>query len=133
MNTTRTVLINASGGYYAAGCSFPEERWVEILDIYWRLNFENEGIEVTPTMLATAAKISWGTADKAILYGQIGLIPPGGEKGHGKRGVGSILKFEMYHHLYIYELYLRNPSRPLKSYCERLEGKYGMRTYESTI
>ena len=115
MNTTRKVLINTSGGIYSAGHGFSEERWVEILSIYWRLIFENEGKEITPTMLAAAAKISWGSADKAILYGQIGLIPPGGKKGHGRQGVGSLLGFQMHHHLYIYELYLRNPSRPLIS------------------
>ena len=60
MNTTHTVLINESGGYYAAGYGFSEERWVEILGIYWKPIFENEGKEVTPTMLAAAAKISWG-------------------------------------------------------------------------
>ena len=42
MNTTRTVLINESRGYYAAGYGFSEERWVEILGIYWKLIFENE-------------------------------------------------------------------------------------------
>ena len=133
MNTTRKVAINTSGGIYAVGHGFSEERWVEILSIYWRLIFKNEGKEITPTILAAAAKISCRSADKAILYGQIGLIPPGGKKGHRKQGVGSLLGFKMHHHLYIYELYLRNPSRPLLSYCERLKGKYGVRTCETTI
>ena len=133
MNASRIVCINENGGYYSFGCSFPEEKWIEILDIYWRLIFENDGGDVSPTMLSAAAKISWGSADKAIIYGQIGLIPTVYKKGHGKKGVGSLLQFEMAHHLYIYELYLRNPSRPLKSYCMKLEGKYGLSVCESTI
>ena len=133
MNTTRKVQINKSGGYYAAGCSFPEERWVEILDLYYNITFEIGDRDCTPTELAKAARISWASAKKAVLYGEIGLIPPGGKKGHGRKGVGSVLNFEMHHHLYIYELYLRNSSRPLLSYCDCLERKYKMTVSECTI
>ena len=57
MNASRIVCINENGGYYSFGCSFPEEKWIEILDIYWRLIFENDGGDVSPTMLSAAAKI----------------------------------------------------------------------------
>ena len=133
MNVSRTVLINKSGGYYAAGCSFPEEKWVEILDVFYRLILENEEKEVSPSMLAAATKISWESANKAIIYGEIGLIPPGMKQGHGRVGIGAMVKLEMHHHLYIYELYLRNPSRPLISYCEKLERKYDKKVSKMTI
>lgn len=89
---------------------------------------------MTPTMLAAAAaKISCGSADKAILYRQIGLIPQRSKKGLRKKGVGRILGIQMHHHLYIYELYLLNPLRPLKSYCKRLQGRYRMRVSNNTV
>lgn len=133
MNTTRTVLVNKNGGYYSSGCRFTEERWVEILDIFYNLTFQIGDRDCSPTELAEAARISWGSAKKAVIYGEIGLIPPGRKCGHGKRGVGSLLEMEMHHHFYIYELYLRNPSRPLLSYCDKLEKKYGKKVSEMTI
>ena len=97
------------------------------------LFLENKEKEVSPSILAAATKISWQSANKAIIYGEIGLIPPGMKQGHGRVGIGAMIQLEMHHHLYIYELYLRNPSRPLISYCEKLERKYDKKVSEMTI
>ena len=101
MNVSQTVLINESEGYYTAGCSFHEEKWVKILDVFYKLVLENEEKEVSPSILAAATKISWQSANKAIIYGEIGLIPPGMKQGHGRVGIGAMIKLERHHHLYI--------------------------------
>jgi len=54
MNTTRIPLKNENNGYYTKGCSFPEERWVEIRDIRpLHQIMENNG-EYSPTNLSVA-------------------------------------------------------------------------------
>mmetsp|Transcript_12821 Transcript_12821/g.15686 ORF Transcript_12821/g.15686 Transcript_12821/m.15686 type:complete len:85 (+) Transcript_12821:195-449(+) len=52
------------------------------------------------------------------------MIPPPKKRGHGRKGVGTIVGFKFRHYVYVYELYKRNPSRTLTGYVEKLEGKY---------
>ena len=83
--------------------------------------------------LAKACKISNSSASKAILWAQVGLIPPSINRGHHRKGVGSIVGFTIEHHIYIYKLYLWNPSRPLLGYIERFHNKYNINLSESFV
>ena len=109
-----TVIKNAYGGYYEHGRAFSKAKWVSIIATYER-EIERMG-SCSDRRLAELSFISKKSAEKAKLYHGIGIIPPSPPKGHGYSGTGSLSDFEMKHHAYIFELYLRNPSLPLNGY-----------------
>ena len=88
----------------------------------------------TVRMLAAGAKISFASANKAIIYYDIGMvIPPISKRGHCKRGVGSLSGMQMQHHMFIYRLYLDNPALPLHGYIEELYTKFRLIVNEDII
>ena len=54
------------------------------------------------------------------------MLPPSLKQGNGRVGVGSMCGFTMEHHLYIYHLYQRNPSRQLLGYVKKIKKKIGI-------
>ena len=52
------------------------------------------------------------------------MLPPSLKQGNGRVGVGSMCGFTMEHHLYIYHLYQRNPSRQLLGYVKKIKKKF---------
>ena len=83
--------------------------------------------------LASQCRISKNSANKAINAAKPGTVPSASKFGHGKTGVGSLKKFEVEHHGYLYSLYLRNPSRPRIGYVEKIRKKYGIRISETFV
>ena len=85
-------------------------------------------------MLAEGAKISITSANKVMIYYDIGMvIPPLLQQGHCRHGVGSICGMQMKHHIYIYQLYLDNPALPVHGYIEELYRKFGLIVSEGVI
>ena len=54
------------------------------------------------------------------------MLPPSLKQGNGRVGIGSMCGFTMEHHLYIYHLYQRNPSRQLLGYVKKMKTKFGI-------
>ena len=87
MNENSYIRVNGAGGIFDNGRSFSKTKWYEIV-----LTFEKilsvKG-RCTVRMLAAGAKISLASANKAIIYYDIGMvILPISKRGHCKRGVG---------------------------------------------
>ena len=101
MSVVSTVLQNANGGYYDQGRPFSEAKWASVSRMY-ELELEAHG-ECSIRRLALRAKVSNHSARKVIDYYESGLIiPPKKPLGHGLRGIGSLLRWEMTHHAFIY-------------------------------
>ena len=66
------------------------------------------------------------STSKTISYYNTGVIvPPRKFQGHGYSGVGVLYGMQMHHHIFIYTLYLDNPSPPVVGYVERVERHFG--------
>ena len=125
MNDSNTIRVNARGGIFDNGRSFTKSKWYEIV-----LEYENilsvKG-KCTVRMLAAGAKISLASANKAMIYYDIGMIiPPISKRGHCKSGIGSLSGMRMKHHMYMYRLYLDNPALLVHGYIEELFNKFGL-------
>ena len=100
MNDSTPIRVNAAGGIFDNGRSFTKSKWYEIVLEYEKI-ISVKG-RCTVRMLAAGAKISLASANKAIIYYDIGMIiPPISKRGHRKRGVGSLSGMNMQHHMYI--------------------------------
>lgn len=125
MNESSHIRVNTAGGIYDNGRSFTKAKWYEIVLVYEKI-LSVKG-RCTVRMLATGAKISLASANKAMIYYDIGMIiPPISKQGHCKHGVGSLSGMKMQHHMYIYRLYLDNPALPLHGYIQEIFNKFGL-------
>ena len=121
MNASSNLRLNGLGGVYSAGKAFPEAKWAEILIRYTNIILDED--QCSARCLSNECCISRGSASKVILYAEIGMLPPSLKQGNGRVGVGSMCGFTMEHHLYIYHLYQRNPSRQLLGYVKKIKKK----------
>ena len=65
--------------------------------------------------------ISTKLARKSIeFFCQGSVIPLYVERVHGLRGIGTFLELAPVYHVFLYNLYVKNPSRPLNGYVEEL-------------
>ena len=85
--------------------------------------------------LATITGVSVRSALKAIDFFEFGMenSPSGVSHGHGYSGPGSILGLQMEHHAFIYQLYVRNPSKPTAGYVQDLFDRFGVTVSNTTI
>ena len=126
------VYSNCYGAFYDVGKPFTEAKWMSVVDIY--LDETKAHGRCTYRRLSALASISYQSARKAIDYYNGGLLLPTKlARGHGKRGVGSMLDWQMYHHLFIYELYRSNPALPVDGYVEEFFQRFGLRVSNTTI
>jgi len=103
MNESSHIRINTAGEVYNNGRAFTKAKWYKIVIAYKKI-LSKKG-RCTVRMLAAGAKISLTSANKAIIYYDIGVvIPPISQRGNCKRGVGSLCGLQMEHHIYIYKL-----------------------------
>ena len=70
---TAIVEVNKEGGYYECGRGFSKAKWLNIIKTY--LAEMNEAGKCSIDRLAGLAKISRGSANKAIAYHHLGHIP----------------------------------------------------------
>ena len=132
MSDSYHIRVNAAGGIYETGRAFSKMKWYEIVLKYERI-LKKKG-RCTVRMLAAGAKISLKSANKAMIYHDIGMvIPPLLQQGHCRRGVGSMCGMHMMHHMYIYKLYLDNPALPVHGYMEEMYKKFGLILREDII
>ena len=125
MSESFIVSRNSNSGFFENGKSFSASKWKAIADIYWR-EVEESG-HCTVRTLAKKACISEGSAAKAIRTASSGAsVPIKSDRGHKKKGPGSIKYFGTEHHKFLYALYQKNPALPLYGYCEELWFQYGI-------
>ena len=127
MSNTNTVLHNEYRGMYNLGRPLGRAKWISIVSIYDR-ELHDHG-RCTVRKLAELASVSKDTAWQAMQL----VIPTEQKSGHGHGGPGSILRFTMVHHSFIFALYLDNPSMPLYGYVEEFDIKFGLIVTKSTI
>ena len=102
------VLQNSNGGSYHPGVPFTDAKWVSVTRIYEK-ELEAHG-KCTVQRLAERAQICKYSARKLKDYYDSGIhVPPLKAKDHRARGVGSLLGWEMCHHVFLYDLYRDNP------------------------
>jgi transposase len=124
--------FNTNGGRYESGQSFSDEKWLELIGTYEHLLKAHGSCGIRE--LARCCHISRGSAKKAIQFFDTGLIERK-RRGHGRKGVGAILRFGHEHHEFLYNLYLSRPSLPSEAYIYEFERKFGMvlsRTFVSS-
>ena len=130
------VQRNSNGGFCTHGEAFSKAKWMEIIEIYVDTITDSEDDSPCSTSkLSRLARVSWKSAEKAILYYEAGVILDTGKRGHHRSGIGSLMKsrFDVQHHAYIYKLYRRNPARPISSYVSKLKKKYDIKVSDSFI
>ena len=85
------VSRNSNGGFYTRGQAFSKAKWVEIIKIYVKLmETSDDGSPCSINQLSKRARVSWESADKAILYYEARVILDAGRRGHHRSGVGSL-------------------------------------------
>ena len=131
MLSQRQLWENEYGGLHVNGEAFNDLKWLEVMLMYEQIN-EKEG-DCSVRILSRECRISLGSANKAITCYNAGLVAAEMKRGHGREGVGSIHALENKHHLYIYELFLENPSRPRLGYVKKLKKKHRIAVDESFI
>ena len=129
--TMSTIHYNSHGGVYESGKSFTDLKWTEIMTVYADEVRLNGCCSVKH--LSELTKISTYSAAKAIGFYNNGKTVQREKRGTKKKGVGSLKNLGMEHHAFIYELYLRNPSRPADGYICRLCERYGIHVSSSFI
>ena len=87
MNNSSRIRVNTVGGVYDNGRAFTKAKWYQIVLEYETI-LSQKG-KCTVRMLAVGAKISITSANKAMIYYDIGMvIPPLLQQGHCRHGVG---------------------------------------------
>jgi predicted transcriptional regulator len=114
--------MNQNGGFYLKGEAYDETKYLEIISVYK----EQERIHGSCSIrkLAKEANISTSTAKKALTFLEDGIITMK-PKGRPKSGFGPNHGLTDKEHMFIYELYLDNPSRPVEDYCFKFWRKTG--------
>ena len=115
----KTFIVdkNKRGGYFEHGKPFGEAKWTEIIASY-QTEFDSAG-KCSINCLVELTKIGYQSAVKAITFHCNGYSFAAMKS--ILRGVGSLKRFKMKHHVFIYALYLSNPSLPSYGYCVELE------------
>ena len=125
MSDYRIVLRNVNSGLYEPGVPFSPTKWYTVHEFYER-EMQNHGL-CSERRLASVAGISRKSAKKAIHSFYCGsIIPFAASRGHGYKGVGTLIGLLPSHHSYMYDLYLDNLARPLDGYVEELEVRFGL-------
>lgn len=84
--------------------------------------------------LAERASILNNLARKMIDYHESGIVVPYIKpRGHSLRRVGSLLRWEMKHHAFLYDLYCDNKSMPVDGYVEEVLHRYGIYLSKSPV
>ena len=109
---------NKKGGLYCHGKGFSKEKWLEISKVYHDFLDENAK-QPSVRQLAIKAKISHNSAKKAIEFIEDGSIKLA-KKGHGRKGVGSLMDLSPEEEMYLLMLREEAPSRPNISYVYEL-------------
>ena len=133
MNGQPIVRFNQYGGLYDHGRPFPRSKWV-LLSLFYESEVYEYGC-CSARRLATIIGVSVKSALKAIDFFEFGMenSPSGVSHGHGYSGPGSILGLQMEHHAFIYQLYVRNPSKPTAGYVQDLFDRFGVTVSNTTI
>ena len=106
--------------------------WTYIADEYEKQSQAH--ISCSACQLAIKCDISQNSASKAISFYTTGVIvSPLKMQGHGYSGVGIIYCMQIYHHVFIYDLYPYKPSLPLIGCVEELERIFGLSVKYSII
>lgn len=91
-DSTPNLRRNGKGRSYSNGQRYSDSDWASFVHIYADL-LSRQGGKCTVKQLADAAQVSKNTAAKAIhFYSQGAIVFK--QRGHGKRGVGSLKKQE---------------------------------------
>ena len=123
--------MNDNGGYFDSGKPFTRAKWMEVITIYERLL--HHGSSCSVIKLAQDAKISSGSAQKAIQFYKNGVIETPDKPAQRIGLVGSRVGLLMEHHFFIYNLYLKCPSLPNDGYVVALRSSYGLDVSPSLI
>ena len=115
--------VNTNGGMYGSGKAFSDERWLKIIGTYEHLSKAHGSCGIRK--LARCCRISQGSAKKAIQFFDTGIIERK-KRGHGWKGVGTVLWFGHEHHEFLYDLYLSHPSLPSEAYICEFNKKFSM-------
>ena len=123
--TMREVVVpNTYDSPYSLGKFFSPDHWMRVIDTYTTI-IKKTG-KCSARTLAKGGKISRGSASKAIEYHRLGTVPTECQRGHGRKGVGTIIGLLPFHHSYLYALYKQNPSRTISGYIEEINKEYGL-------
>ena len=88
-NINSIVQRNKNGGFYTHGEAFSKAKWMEIIEIYVDTITDSEDDSPCSTSkLSRLARVSWKSAEKAILYYDAGVILDNGKRGHHRSGIG---------------------------------------------
>ena len=91
MRPVATVYMNCKGGVYEHARCFTEAKRASIARLY-KVELDTNG-KCSVRRLVELASIGYSSARKAIDYYDGGMImPPRNTRGHGLRGVGSLLR-----------------------------------------
>ena len=90
--------------------------------------------ECTIHRLTELASIGYSSTRKAIdYYDGVVIKLPKSIRSHGLQVVGSLLRWEMKHHIFQYDLYRNNASFPIDGYVEEFFIRFRMIVSKSTI
>ena len=125
MLDNKIVIHNGNGGLYKPGLAFSATQWYAIREVYKRKL--QRSWSCSERHLASSACISRSSAKKAMeVYSNGGVIPVRSDRGHGRRGVGTMKMLSRPQLGFLYGLYLQNPSLPLGVYVDELRWRYGL-------
>jgi len=122
-------LLNNNNGLHCNGKAFTVKKWLDFMEVYETELLANNN-KCTPKKLAECCKISLSSAKKAIAFYDNGEVTIK-KKGHRRKGVGSLKELTMQHHLFIYEMYLKNRRLPAEAYIFEFHAAFGIKLSSS--
>ena len=126
------ILHNQHGGMYRQGVAFDCTKWASIIQRYER-EYQEHG-SCSADRLALLTHVSKRSAKKAIVCYHNGYsFVPIRRRGHGHSGVGSLTGLTPGHHVFLDQLYMTNPSRPLVGYTSEFLERYGFTVSEQLV
>ena len=116
MSKNHPAILHNHHGMYRQGVAFDCTKWASIIQRYER-EFQEHG-SCSAGRLASLTHVSKRSAKKAIDHYHNGysIVPIRGPHGHGYSGVGSLTGMTPGHDVFLFQLYMTNPSRPLVGY-----------------
>ena len=123
------VVLDKRGNFYVRGKPHSKARMMELAAAYESYITNNQNSNIN--QFKNAENITYHTAKKAAQFYETGELLHG--KPGGTSGIGSRSKFKLRHHMYIYNLYLKQPDRPADSYIDKLIRRYNIRVSRSFI
>ena len=104
---------------YESGVTFSASKWATISEQYeWEL--VEHGSCSTRKLTALTDISTKSTRNSIKIFCQGSVIPLCDEKGHGLRGIRTLVGLELIHCAFLYNLYVENTSYPLDRYVEEL-------------